>query len=104
MDFRKTKFKVELSNKPDRLYVLTMTNGKRVLQYKDDKVGGDIVDITQGIAGFFRRCGAQEDEVYKLIHDNVRLAFNLEDMFPHDPKLREIAENFGFAAVYDRGL
>lgn len=104
MNFRNTKFKIELSNRPNRLYAVTMTNGKRVLAYKDDKTGGDIVDITQGIVGFFRHCGAKEEEIYKLIHDNVRLHFNLEDMFPHDPKLKEIAENFGFASVYNNGL
>ena len=104
MDYRDTKFTITLSNRSDRLYAVTMTNGAITMLENDDELDGNILDLLQGAMGYYEEHGATGEELYQLMISNVRLHFNIEDMIPHDDTLKSMAENFGFSIIYPNGI
>lgn len=97
-DYRKTMFTVTLSDRPDRLYAITMTNGNYVMTENDDTLEGQIQDLLQGMAGYFEEHGAVGDQLVQLIMNNVKLCFEVEDMIPHDPTLKHMVEVGGLSS------
>ena len=106
LDYRKTMFFITLSSRADRLYAFTMTNGSFVMAKEDDNLEANIVDLFQGILGYFEDHGAVGDELMNLLTSNVKLCFPLEDMIPHDPTLKELVECGGFTSrtFYPNGI
>lgn len=104
MDYKNTRFTFTLSNRPDRFYAVTMTNGDLTIMDNDDELEGQIVDLIQGIIGYFEDHGASGDELIQLITNNVLLRFNIEDMLPHDPGLKKLVEAFGLRTIYPNGI
>lgn len=104
MNPKDTKFIITLSSRIDRMYAVTMKNKDIVILDKDDEMDGNIVDLLQGAMGYFEEHGFKNDDLIQLMTSNVLLSFDIEDMLPHDPMLKHMAEGFGLRAIYYNGI